>query len=133
MAICDWHNLTAHAQVHVPYFPIGWFDVNSSTEFWAMGIPQDLIVTVDVGVGYNGLVTGGVLLQFTPGRVPRVHQDASISRLHDRPVWQRGMAKRFGKEVWQSKHCFRNRDLFGERFRSFDQFIQGRKSLRGVF
>jgi arylsulfatase A-like enzyme len=35
---------------------------------------------------------------------------------------------RFGKGVWPSKHSFRNRDSFGERFRSFDDFIEDRKS-----
>lgn len=35
---------------------------------------------------------------------------------------------RFGKGVWPSKHSFRNRDSFGERFRSFNQFLEGRKS-----
>jgi arylsulfatase A-like enzyme len=34
---------------------------------------------------------------------------------------------RFGKGVWPSKHTFRNRDSFGERFKSFDQFIETRK------
>ena len=33
---------------------------------------------------------------------------------------------RFGKGVWPSKHTFRNRDSFGERFGSFDEFIKGR-------
>ncbi|MFK8112167.1 MAG: sulfatase [Rubripirellula sp.] len=35
---------------------------------------------------------------------------------------------RFGKGVWPSKHRFRKRDSFGERFRSFDAFIQDRKA-----
>ena len=35
---------------------------------------------------------------------------------------------RFGKGVWPSRHTFRNRDSFGERFRSFDEFIKGRKA-----
>lgn len=35
---------------------------------------------------------------------------------------------RFGKGVWPSKHTFRNRDSFGERFRSFDEFIKDRDS-----
>jgi arylsulfatase A-like enzyme len=35
---------------------------------------------------------------------------------------------RFGKGVWPSKHSFRNRDSFGERFRSFDEFLKERKS-----
>ncbi|MDB4743113.1 sulfatase-like hydrolase/transferase [Planctomicrobium sp.] len=34
---------------------------------------------------------------------------------------------RFGKGVWPSKHTFRNRDSFGERFRSFDEFIKDQK------
>ena len=34
---------------------------------------------------------------------------------------------RFGKGVWPSKHTFRNRDSFGERFRSFDEFLKNRK------
>ena len=32
----------------------------------------------------------------------------------------------FGKGVWPSKHEFRKRDSFGPRFRSFDEFIEGR-------
>ena len=35
---------------------------------------------------------------------------------------------RFGKGVWPSKHTFRKRDSFGERFRSFDEFLKDRKS-----
>lgn len=35
---------------------------------------------------------------------------------------------RFGKGVWPSKHTFRNRDSFGEKYRSFDEFIQKRKT-----
>ncbi|MEK6238826.1 MAG: sulfatase, partial [Planctomycetales bacterium] len=34
---------------------------------------------------------------------------------------------RFGKGVWPSKHAFRGRDSFGERFRSFDEFLKDRK------
>lgn len=34
---------------------------------------------------------------------------------------------RYGKGVWPSKHAFRKRDSFGERFRSFDAFIEKRK------
>ena len=34
---------------------------------------------------------------------------------------------RFGKGVWPSKHTFRKRDSFGERFRSFDEFLDNRK------
>ena len=34
---------------------------------------------------------------------------------------------RVGKGVWPSKHTFRKRDSFGERFRSFDQFLKDRK------
>lgn len=34
---------------------------------------------------------------------------------------------RFGKGVWPSKHTFRNRDSFGERFQSFDEFLEKRK------
>ena len=34
---------------------------------------------------------------------------------------------RFGKGVWPSKHTFRERDSFGKRFRSFDEFIKERK------
>lgn len=34
---------------------------------------------------------------------------------------------RFGKGVWPSKHTFRSRDSFGERSRSFDEFIKERK------
>lgn len=35
---------------------------------------------------------------------------------------------RFGKGVWPSKHQFRGRDSFGERFRSFDAFLDERKA-----
>ena len=35
---------------------------------------------------------------------------------------------RFGKGVWPSKHTFRNRDSFGERFPSFDKFLETRKA-----
>ncbi|MDA0281922.1 MAG: sulfatase-like hydrolase/transferase [Planctomycetota bacterium] len=35
---------------------------------------------------------------------------------------------RYGKGVWPSKNTFRNRDSFGERFRSFDDFLKERKS-----
>lgn len=34
---------------------------------------------------------------------------------------------RFGKGVWPSKHTFRKRDSFGERFRSFDEFLEDRQ------
>lgn len=34
---------------------------------------------------------------------------------------------RYGKGVWPSKHSFRDRDSFGERFRSFDEFIETRQ------
>ena len=34
---------------------------------------------------------------------------------------------RFGKGVWPSKHTFRQRDSFGERFKSFDEFLEERK------
>jgi len=34
---------------------------------------------------------------------------------------------RFGKGIWPSKHAFRHRDSFGERFRSFEEFIKDRK------
>lgn len=34
---------------------------------------------------------------------------------------------RFGKGVWPSKHTFRERDSFGERLKSFDQFLQQRQ------
>ncbi|GAB5404857.1 MAG: hypothetical protein Aurels2KO_30880 [Aureliella sp.] len=34
---------------------------------------------------------------------------------------------RFGKGVWPSKHKFRKRDSFGERFSSLDEFLDGRK------
>ncbi|TWT82411.1 Arylsulfatase [Planctomycetes bacterium CA13] len=34
---------------------------------------------------------------------------------------------RFGKGVWPSKHAFRKRDSFGERFKSFDAFLKERK------
>jgi arylsulfatase A-like enzyme len=34
---------------------------------------------------------------------------------------------RFGKGVWPSKHTFRKRDSFGERFQSFDEFLEERK------
>ena len=34
---------------------------------------------------------------------------------------------RFGKGVWPSKHAFRHRDSFGERFRSFEEFMKERK------
>lgn len=33
---------------------------------------------------------------------------------------------RFGKGVWPSKHAFRKRDSFGEKYRSFDEFLEGR-------
>lgn len=33
---------------------------------------------------------------------------------------------RYGKGVWPSKHTFRKRDSFGERFRSFDEFADQR-------
>lgn len=33
---------------------------------------------------------------------------------------------RFGKGVWPSKHTFRKRDSFGEKFRSFAEFIKNR-------
>jgi arylsulfatase A-like enzyme len=35
---------------------------------------------------------------------------------------------RFGKGVWPSKHTFRKRDSFGQRFRSFDDFIVTRQA-----
>ena len=35
---------------------------------------------------------------------------------------------RFGKGVWPSDHSFRNRDSFGERFRSFDEYLKDRKN-----
>ncbi|MGI9469167.1 MAG: sulfatase family protein, partial [Rubripirellula sp.] len=35
---------------------------------------------------------------------------------------------RYGKGVWPSKHTFRNRDSFGERYRSFDDFLKQRKA-----
>ncbi len=35
---------------------------------------------------------------------------------------------RYGKGVWPSKHTFRNRDSFGERFKSFDEFVNTRKN-----
>ncbi len=35
---------------------------------------------------------------------------------------------RFGKGVWPSKHAFRHRDSFGERFRSFDEFLHDRNA-----
>lgn len=34
---------------------------------------------------------------------------------------------RFGKGVWPSKHTFRQRDSFGERYRSFDEFLEDRQ------
>ncbi len=34
---------------------------------------------------------------------------------------------RFGKGVWPSKHTFRNRDSFGQRYRSFEAFLKDRK------
>ena len=34
---------------------------------------------------------------------------------------------RYGKGAWPSKHTFRHRDCFGERFRSFDEFIKERR------
>ena len=34
---------------------------------------------------------------------------------------------RYGKGVWPSKHTFRNRDSFGERYRSFDDFLKERE------
>ena len=36
---------------------------------------------------------------------------------------------RFGKGVWPSKHAFRGRDSFGERFKSFDAFLKDRKDM----
>jgi len=33
---------------------------------------------------------------------------------------------RFGKGVWPSKHTFRKRDSFGERFKTFDEFLEKR-------
>ncbi|WP_218933725.1 sulfatase-like hydrolase/transferase [Rubripirellula lacrimiformis] len=35
---------------------------------------------------------------------------------------------RFGKGVWPSEHTFRKRDSFGQRYRSFDQFMKDRKA-----
>ena len=35
---------------------------------------------------------------------------------------------RYGKGVWPSKHTFRNRDSFGERYRSFDDFLKQREA-----
>lgn len=35
---------------------------------------------------------------------------------------------RYGKGVWPSKHTFRKRDSFGEKFRSFGEFIDERQS-----
>ena len=34
---------------------------------------------------------------------------------------------RFGKGVWPSKHTFRERDSFGERFRTFGEFLEDRE------
>ena len=34
---------------------------------------------------------------------------------------------RFGKGVWPSEHTFRQRDSFGKRFKSFDDFLKDRK------
>ena len=34
---------------------------------------------------------------------------------------------RFGKGVWPSKHTFRERDSFGEKYRSFDRFLEDRE------
>ena len=34
---------------------------------------------------------------------------------------------RFGKGLWPSKHTFRNRDSFGDRYKSFDAFLEKRK------
>ncbi|MFT4587780.1 MAG: arylsulfatase A-like enzyme [Limisphaerales bacterium] len=34
---------------------------------------------------------------------------------------------RYGKGVWPSKHSFRKRDSFGERFKSFDEFVEARE------
>ncbi len=48
------------------------------------------------------------------------------------PVYTELLAKagyrigRFGKGVWPSKHTFRKRDSFGERYRSFDEFLNDR-------
>lgn len=35
---------------------------------------------------------------------------------------------RFGKGVWPSEHSFRKRDSFGKKFRSFDEFLEGRNA-----
>ena len=35
---------------------------------------------------------------------------------------------RYGKGVWPSKHSFRNRDSFGQQYRSFDDFLKQRKA-----
>ncbi|MAI32405.1 MAG: hypothetical protein CBE00_05560 [Planctomycetaceae bacterium TMED240] len=35
---------------------------------------------------------------------------------------------RYGKGVWPSKHTFRNRDSFGERYLSFDDFLRDREA-----
>lgn len=35
---------------------------------------------------------------------------------------------RFGKGVWPSRHTFRKRDSFGERFKSFDEFLNEREA-----
>ena len=37
---------------------------------------------------------------------------------------------RYGKGVWPSKHSFRKRDSFGERFNSFDDFIEQRNESK---
>lgn len=37
---------------------------------------------------------------------------------------------RYGKGVWPSKHTFRERDSFGERFRSFDEFVDQREESK---
>ena len=34
---------------------------------------------------------------------------------------------RYGKGVWPSKHEFRNRDSFGDQYKSFDQFLNARR------
>jgi iduronate 2-sulfatase len=65
----------------------------------------------------------------------RLREGASLggSLREEYPVYTEMLQKagyhigRFGKGVWTSKHTFRKRDSFGERFRSFDEFLKDRK------
>ncbi|MDA1068804.1 MAG: sulfatase-like hydrolase/transferase [Verrucomicrobia bacterium] len=54
----------------------------------------------------------------------REEYDVYTERLQDAGY----LIGRYGKGVWPSKHTFRGRDSFGERYRSFDEFLMQRKS-----